>query len=251
MLVACPVLLWSGAPEARAWGADGHRIVAELAERQLQPKAAAEVRRLLSAEPGATMGSVASWADEVRTRADGKWHYVNLPPNAGCHYVAARDCRNGACVVSAIEREVRILGSRAPDDQRLMALKYVIHFVGDVHQPLHAGHGADKGGNTYQLQAFGRGTNLHALWDTGLLVHWPGGVHALEQAASTPIIGPATGSPQDWAEQSCRLMEQDWFYPQTRRVDDAYLSKAEPVVQRQLQLAGARLATALNQALGR
>ena len=156
LVLFCPLQAWG-------WGADGHRIIAELAERQLQPRTAAEVRRLLSLEPGATLGSVASWADQVRTEADARRHYVNMPPEVHCHYVAERDCPNGECVVGAIERQLAILKSKAPDDERLRALKYLVHFIGDVHQPLHAGHAADQGGNTFQLQAFGHGTNLHAL----------------------------------------------------------------------------------------
>ena len=254
-----------GTQAAWAWGEDAHRLVAEAAEMQLVPRAAAEVRRLLSAEPGASMGSVASWADEVRSREDAPWHYVNLPPRSGCQYNAPRDCPDGACVVGAIERQLQILGSGAADEQRLKALKYVIHFIGDIHQPLHAGYAEDKGGNTIQLQAFDKGTNLHALWDSGLVQNWPEGVGALRASVLGPatqaapatmaarasaVPAPASAGPAQWAEESCRLVEQPWFYPGQTVLDEAYAHRAQPIVQQRITMAAARLAAALNGVLG-
>ncbi len=154
--------------QALSWGSEGHQVIAKLAESQLTPKARDEVGRLLAAEPDATMASASTWADEHRNPATAPWHYVNFPRGV-CTYVGERDCPDGKCVVAAINKQVEILGSSAPDDKKLLALKYVIHFVGDVHQPLHAGYGDDRGGNSYQLQAFMRGSNLHAVWDTGLI----------------------------------------------------------------------------------
>ena len=243
------VLCWP--LQACGWGVDGHRIVAEIAEQQLQPRTAAEVQRLLSLETGATLGSVASWADRVRTEADARWHYVNLPPAANCHYVAERDCPKGECVVGAIERQVAILKSVAPDVERLRALKYLVHFIGDVHQPLHAGHAEDQGGNTFQLQAFGRGTNLHALWDTELLSNFPRGVNALQQAVAKSDPSGDLGNPTQWAEQSCRIVQQDWFYTRTHVLDQEYVTRAEPIVERQLRLAAARLAMLLDRVMER
>ena len=151
-----------------AWGAQGHQVVATIALARLSAPARAEVDRLLSLEPGATLASIATWADENRDPPTASWHYVNFPRNS-CRYDAKRDCPDGQCVVEAINRQAEVLASRAPDRERLLALKYVVHFVADVHQPLHAGHADDRGGNTYQLRAFGDGTNLHALWDFGLI----------------------------------------------------------------------------------
>jgi hypothetical protein len=237
-------------PNSHAWGSAAHRLIGELAESRLTPKAAAEVRRLLAAEPSATLGSVAPWADEHRSRVDAPWHYVNIPPAAGCQYQSKRDCPDGACVVEAIERQLNVLASKASDDQRLRALKYVIHLIGDVHQPLHAGRAEDKGGNTVQLQAFGRGTNLHALWDTGLVVNWPGGLLALQKGAEDQIkSADSSGTPQSWAEESCRLVEQNWFYPRRHTLEFDYQTKANPVIQQRISQAAARLAAELNRAL--
>lgn len=240
---------------ARAWGIDGHRLIGEFTQAQLSPSARAEVERLLSLEPGATLSSIANWADEHRTSADAPWHYVNLPRGQECRYDAARDCAQGQCVVSAIDRQAAILGSRAADLERLKALKYLVHFVGDVHQPLHAGFGDDRGGNTVQLQAYGRGTNLHALWDTALLVNWPGGVesltHEIESAVRSPVSAAARSAPDParWAEESCRIVEEAWFYPDRRKLEPDYAERAQRVARTRLILASRRLAELLNRVL--
>lgn len=153
---------------ALAWGSQGHQIVAALAQSQLTPAARKEVDRLLALEPGETLESISTWADEHRNPATAAWHYINFPRDS-CIYDASRDCPDGKCVVAAIEKQTEILASNAPDEKRLLALKYVVHLVADVHQPLHAGYMDDRGGNNYQLQAFMRGSNLHAVWDTGLI----------------------------------------------------------------------------------
>ncbi|MFG6464153.1 S1/P1 nuclease [Roseateles sp. DXS20W] len=89
-----------------------------------------------------------------------------------CTYRSSRDCRDGACVIEALMEQTLILRSSGTSpSERLVALKWVVHLVGDVHQPLHAGLAADKGGNGVQLRAFGKGSNLHALWDSGLIDH--------------------------------------------------------------------------------
>ena len=143
-------------------------VVANIAQAKLTSRTRAEVDRLLALEPGETLASISTWADEHRNPAAAPWHYVNFPRDS-CPYDTERDCPGGKCVVGAIERQLKVLSSDAPDDRKLLALKYVIHLMGDVHQPLHAGYLDDKGGNTYQLQAFMRGSNLHALWDAGLI----------------------------------------------------------------------------------
>lgn len=241
----------AAAQDAFAWGVDAHRLIAEQAERLLKPRAAAEVRRLLSAESGATMGAVASWADEVRTLKDARWHYVNFASQSGCRYEEERDCFDGNCVVAAIEKQAGVLGSSASDAEQLTALKYVIHLVADVHQPLHAGHADDRGGNLFQLQAYGRGTNLHSLWDSGIVVNWPGGLNQLEQAVGAGTLLSSAGPPARWAEESCRLVEEAWFYPDLRSVDEAYASRARLVTVDRLRLAAERLADLLNQRLDR
>jgi nuclease S1 len=208
----------AGLSSAHAWGAEGHRLIAEMAQMQLTPAAAAEVDRLLSHEPGATIVSVSTWADEKRSGATASLHYVNLP-EGDCNYRRHRDCTDGRCVVEAITAKLAILRSTAPDAERLSALKWVVHLVGDVHQPLHVGLASDKGGNLFQLRAFGRGSNLHAVWDGELIRRRVGGLNSLLQDAShANPIGSRTADPAQWARGSCIVRSTAGFYPDGRTV---------------------------------
>jgi hypothetical protein len=125
----------------------------------------------------------------------------------------------------------------------------VVHFVGDIHQPLHAGYSDDKGGNSFQVQAFERGTNLHALWDSGLIRNWHGGLQAL-QVEVMAKAADAGGNAQSWAEESCRIVDTPGFYPPTRKIEAEYAQQWNEVVRSQLSMAGRRLAAVLNASLG-
>ncbi len=151
---------------ALAWGTQGHQVVANLAQAQLSAKARGGVERLLALEPGQTLASISTWADEHRNPTTAAWHYINLPKDT-CRYDAERDCPDGQCVVAAIDKQLKVLASEGPDDKKLLALKYLVHLVADVHQPLHAGYRDDRGGNTYQLQAFGRASAAPQALRTG------------------------------------------------------------------------------------
>ncbi len=246
---------------ALGWGPHGHRIIGELAQHQLTPQAAAAVADLLRGEPEPTLAGVANWADDMRAsdpdfaRRTARWHYVNIH-SPDCNYVPARDCRDGNCVVAAIDAQLRVLGDRSlPRAERSQALKFVVHFVGDVHQPFHAGNRDDRGGNDYQVSYRGHGSNLHALWDNTILPRQaanPAGYAA--RLAATPVaatdarVGP--GSAQRWAEESCRTIDANALYPPTHVVGDDYLDTHRALAEQRLRLAGARLAAELNATLG-
>jgi hypothetical protein len=234
---------------AWSWGSEGHKVVALIAEAQLTAKARAEVERLLAVEPGQTMASISTWADEHRNPATGTWHYVNFP-RATCTYVAERECPEGKCVVGRIDKEVQVLASQDTDEKRLLALKYLVHFVADVHQPLHAGYADDRGGNQYQLQAFMRGSNLHALWDSGLIKN----LNEAPEAVASRLVRVSTTyaknnlSPANAAEESCKIVGLEGYYPE-RRVGQDYIDRFTPVMEHRLKIAGDRLAGILNRTL--
>ena len=234
---------------AIAWGSLGHQVIANIAYSQLGPKGRIEVDRLLALEPGATLVSISTWADEHRNPATAPWHYVNFP-RGNCKFEPARDCPDGRCVVGAIEKQVAILGSGVDDEKRLLALKYLVHFVGDVHQPLHAGYAEDRGGNSYQLQAFMKGSNLHAVWDSGLIRN----LNEDESVLSKRLLSkPSPTETAKWnaaqaAEESCQIVGQPGFYPD-RLVDTDYIEKFTPVMEARLVQAGRRLAALLNSIL--
>lgn len=270
ILSALLLLTLSG--QALAWSKQGHQLVGELAERELSPAAHAEVRRLLEGEPVPTLAGVSVWADEIRAESRGAgnelgkksspWHYVNFP-GEGCDYAPARDCPDGNCVIGAINAQAAILADRSrSDEDRRNALKFLVHFVGDAHQPMHAGFAHDRGGNNFQVQYRGRGkpegqgTNLHGVWDYWLLQS-AGLDNAayVERLLQSPVPADTTldaaNPPLEWTLESCRLIASEQAYPQGRRrnLGDNYLDTHRPTAERRLRQAGDRLARVINDAL--
>jgi len=235
------------APHAMAWGRDGHRIVAATAWFQLTPSARANVQELLNQEAGASLESISTWADETRSPATARWHFVNIDRGASCRYDAPRDCPGGQCVVVAIRNQTRLVQPGNTAQARLKALKYLVHLVADIHQPLHASFAEDKGGNLFQVQAFGKGSNLHSVWDSGLIDTGASGVPDLTASVLKSFpSGPVELEPERWAQESCALVSQPWFYPAKHRIDEHYVELAKPVVRERLATAARRLATLLN-----
>ncbi|WP_202967492.1 S1/P1 nuclease [Caenimonas sp. SL110] len=233
-----------------AFGNEGHQVVARLAVSQLTPQTKAKIDRLLALEPGSSLASISTWADDTKNRHTAPWHYVNFPREADCHYVKERDCPEGRCLVEAVNTQLKVLNSAsAPDQAKLIALKYVIHLVADLHQPLHAGFADDRGGNMYQVQFMGRGTNLHAVWDTGLLRGEGLEVEALVSLlGALPTPSEATElDPDRIAEESCRIASSEGFYP-ARKMSPEYVEWARATLRARLVLAGARLSGILNAA---
>lgn len=256
----CLLLSLSICAPASAWGPLGHRLVARLAEDELTPQARAQIALLLAGEQHPTLAGVANWADDLRAsdpdlgRRSARWHYVNLGEH-GCRYQRERDCPGGDCVVEAIRAQAALLANRSrPLEERRRALKFVVHFVGDVHQPLHAGYAHDKGGNDFQTHYRGKGGNLHRVWDSGLL-----GSAGLDEdawlrhlrAQPRPAREPAAAVPPSarWASQSCAIVTAPGFYPPQARLQDDYYAHYRPLAERQIRIAGRRLAQLLNTAL--
>ena len=248
ILVSALVASCLGAsPPAAAFGPEGHEVVALVAQASLTPQARARIDTVLALEPGATLASISSWADRQRDKTTAAWHYVNFPRGTDCVYVDVRDCPDGNCAVAALDAQAARLRT-ATGAEQLEALKYVVHFVADLHQPLHAGYADDRGGNTVQLQAFGIGTNLHALWDSGLIRHVDPDAQSLAASllARPPPGGSLAFAPAAWAGESCRIVGQPGFYPPDHQLPDDYAAIHEPVVLDRLWLAGWRLGALLN-----
>ena len=247
---------------AQAWGLLGHRLVALLAWDDLTPDTRRRIDALLQGEPDPTLAGIAGWADDLRKndpvlgRQSANWHFVNLGED-DCVYSQRRDCPGGNCVVEAIRAQTAILADPARTRaERLQALKFVVHFVGDAHQPLHAGYARDKGGNDAQINWNGRGTNLHTLWDSRMLLSTGRSEADHLQRLRTlprPALGASALPPPaaEWAEHSCRVATGPGVYPGRARLDQRYVDQHLPIVERQLRAGGTALAAVLNQALGR
>lgn len=263
-----------------AWAPLGHALVAELAQRHLDPKARAEVARLLAGEPNPTLAGIASWADELRYtdpdrfKATQRWHYLNAK-GGGCDFELTRDCPDGNCVVGAINKQLTILGDTSqPLEARRDALKFVVHLVGDEHQPMHAGNRTDSGGNRFQIslrtaippEAYARksyvdgvmGTNLHSVWDYYILASQrlplQGYASSLDHPPLRIPASPRLGEDTvlDWAEESCKLIDAKGLYPadDQHSMTNAYLDKMRPLAEERVRIGGTRLAQLLNQTIG-
>ena len=264
--LAAALLLTFATSSAFAWGPQGHKLVALVATDHLTPTAKKNVKALLGSE---TLSDVASWADAYRPleTQTGPWHYVDLPPS-GTTYDRDRDCptqpsvKLGApndkwrdCVVDRILFfESRLADTKLDPADRATALKYLVHFVGDIHQPFHAS-GVEKGGNGIPVTEFGSekcgayNCNLHSVWDSGLILHRKLDDDAYRKLLEAEIrkSKPDTGAndPALWAGQS-KVLSDAALVPKNGTIDEAYFQKEIPVVDRQLELAGLRLASVLN-----
>lgn len=268
---------------ALAWGYEGHKVVAAIARTYLTPAVRARVDALLAADTDTLephdMLSAATWADSWRRehRETEQWHFVDLelrtpdldaacfgrPPAA----VPASAGPAKACIVDRLAAfEAELKAPATPQAERIVALKYVLHLVGDIHQPLHASDNDDRGGNCVRLALGGpRTTNLHSYWDTGLIV--PMGTDPLAVAAT--LRGRITtaqkaawsrGDAKAWAWESFGVAKSVVFWPGAPAgcAQDAapvslpagYEAPAQAAVAVQLEKAGVRLAWVLNRALG-
>jgi hypothetical protein len=261
LLVVTGLAAMAAPRDADAWGKSGHRIVGELAEARLDPKARAAVAELLAGEAEPTLAGVSVWADQVREEApEYRWtvplHWVNFESGA-CSYAAPVNCRDDLCVVAAIERfSEQLADTWLPLAVRRDALKFVVHFVGDVHQPLHAGFAADRGGNDFQISIQREGWNLHSVWDSliidSLKLEWPEYRARVDQIPLTPEARAqaSIARPPTWAEESCQIVQRGDFYPPRHKITGKYLEAKRPLADQRLKLAGERLAALLNRVLG-
>ncbi|KAK3398426.1 S1/P1 nuclease [Sordaria brevicollis] len=171
--VVLPVVLQAAA--VSAWGKLGHATVASVAQQYLTPNTVKQVQAILSDNSTTYMGNIASWADSFRYEGGNEWstgfHFVNghdAPPPESCHLILPEDCPPEGCVVSAIGNYTeRVQKKNLTPEQRAQALKFIIHFLGDIAQPLHT-EAFGEGANNVTVTFKGYKTNLHAAWDTSI-----------------------------------------------------------------------------------
>jgi nuclease S1 len=251
---ACTLVVASSS--ALAWGPEGHRDIAVIAEKNLKPETLAAIKAMFG--PYDTLASMSTWADDVREEhpETGPWHYIDIPLMASSIDMN-RDCPQGNCVTAKIhEFEAVVKNKFADPGTRRDALKFLIHFIGDLHQPLHCEDNNDKGGNMVQVIFYGQPMNLHALWDSGILRREK--LYGLRLAAElnsriTPAekTAWARGGVEDWAMEGHALAVQVAYgklsHEATPILGDDYFNAALPVVELQIEKAGIRLANILNQ----
>jgi len=195
------------ATNALCWGREGHQIVVVIAESHLSATARERVRQILG--PDTSLAAVSTWADEIRpSRPEtAPWHYVDIPLNASAIDLT-RDCPKEDCVTAAISRFIAVLrDNTSSPDAKNEALKFVVHFEADLHQPLHCADDHDRGGNDVHVTFFGTNANLHSVWDTMLIEridsdpgHYANRLDANLKDSAIRVF--EQGTVEDWAVES-------------------------------------------------
>ena len=280
------------APPAWAWGPLAHKVIARMAQDRLSPAALAVLQQLRAQGSAAPfrvherdpayrfigrdldrffrterldLGLVGSWADGWRGRqpATAAWHFVDLPVEGPLDLAAVRRaCPHGDCVCGQVRVWADVLARRdRPANERLRALFFLVHLVGDLHQPLHCATRQDKGGNRTRVDFFGRDLSLHEVWDSDLLEHGHAGALRLQRRLEAGITARdayawARGTPEDWALESAVLAREVAYGalpggPTPLRLGRDYQARALPVAWGQMQKAAVRLAWILNRCLPR
>jgi hypothetical protein len=254
-----------GVGPAYAWGDEGHKVVCEIAIGQVKPSTRSAILELIKADGEFnTFADSCIWPDHPRKRA--LEHFINLSRDVTS---LSNDCGvSSPCVVTAIAKDFAVLSDKgAPQDQRAQSLKFLGHWVGDIHQPLHVSFEDDRGGN--EIQVTGECTsNLHSAWDTCLVKAAVG--ENIQDAAASLMNSIAAAQAQEWRQSDPKQWANESFKitesVQTKycvmhgnscdppsgsvRIDQVYLDANAPIVKEQLQKAGVRLADLLDKALG-
>lgn len=238
-----------------AWGQKGHDVTAYIAEQHLTPAARHAVDSLLQ---GRSMVYWANWLDNASYTPDyaytKTWHYKNI--DEGIKYADMPLNPKGDVVRAVNEQVNKLRDSLLTRDQAALALKILIHCVGDMHQPMHMGHLSDLGGNKTKLRFFDNETNLHSLWDGSL----PEAAHKwsytewqqqLDRLTPEEVAVVVQGSPVDWAQDTHRLASQCYVYFQPgSKVMYNDIARWAPTIEQQLLRGGLRLAALLNAIYG-
>lgn len=237
-----------------AWGSVGHRAIAEIAYNHLNKSTKKEITKLLGND---YIPLYANWADEVKSAQDslkpiGKIpHYVNMEANETFEMVKG----NGITTVyTAFEEQLAILSDvNKSTDERGIALKLLIHFIADMHQPMHCARPDDRGGNNIKVTWFGTPTNLHRVWDTNLIEYTKLSYTELAvfstSAKGKEISAIATATPEQWLNESKLIADDIYANIGNSKYYYSYPYKYLDTVYTQIEKAGIRLAQTLNQAL--
>lgn len=236
---------------AFAWGQTGHRVTGAIAEPLLSRKASRAIRAIIGSE---TLAEASTWPDEMRSSPEefwqttaSPWHYVTVPP--GQTYAQVGAPSEGDAVTALRQFAATLRNRNAPLAERQLALRFTVHIIGDLHQPLHVGNGADRGGNDVRVSFFGDRTSLHAVWDSGLIdrrqlsyTEW----NAWLSRHITPQLRREWSNPDPlvWIAESATI--RDTIYPAGDTLGYDYVFQHRQTVDTRLMQGGVRIAAYLN-----
>ena len=232
------------------WGQNGHRATGEIAENYLKKKAKRKIDKLLK---GQSLAFVSTYADEIKSdraySAYYPWHYVNMDLDQS--YAEASKNPKGD-LVTGITKCIEVLkDGESSFEDKSFHLKMLVHFVGDLHQPMHIGQKEDKGGDSVKVQWFGKGTNLHAVWDTKMIEYWNMSYLELAESAQDlskkQIKAIEVGTLVDWVDEIHEVTKKVYKSAAVgENLRYRYSYEHFDTVREQLQRGGIRLAKILN-----
>ncbi|NMM39841.1 S1/P1 nuclease [Pseudoalteromonas arctica] len=255
LISASSVILLFTSNNVFAWGQNGHRIVAQVANSHLTP---ATVRALAPLLEGESLPQIATWADEMRSapgefwqEKSSRWHYINADAatlnNPPSHHSSKESVSN---ILDALLFNIAVLkDTNSSIDAKRFSLRFVVHLVGDSHQPFHAGRKGDRGGNNISVIFFGQDTNLHSLWDSKLIENENLSYTEFADFINTDnkllIAKYLHSSPVEWLQESHNIANSIYNKHETK-ISYQYIYKNMPIIKTRLQQSGIRLAGLLN-----
>lgn len=243
-----------------AWGLTGHRVVAEIAQHHLSSRAERKIKKLLGNEK---LAYYANWPDFIKSDTTGiyketsAWHYVNVNPQKNFQQfkdsLTAQTGPNLYTQIKALSDQIK--DKKVPDAQKRTALIFLIHLVGDLHQPMHVGRAGDLGGNKINVTYFGQNSNLHSVWDSKLIdsqqYSYTEFADVLDRKTKAEDEQIQSGSLEEWLYDSHKIANSVYFHtPANSKLSYDYNYRFEPTVERQLLYGGLRLAKVLNDIFG-
>ena len=234
-----------------SWGATGHRVVGELAAQRIKKRTAKKINELLD---GVSLAQISTYADDIKSDSHfseySPWHYANIKQDET--YISSVKNEKGD-IVFAIEKCIQVIQSSSSSrDDKQFHLKLLIHFVGDIHQPMHLGNLDDRGGNDIKIKWFGRNSNLHRLWDSDMIDNY--GMSYSELAINLPNYSEdnlnkiAKAPLMEWVNESQELAKKLYYtLPKNTNLGYRYLYDHFDTVRFQLLKGGVRLAALLDQ----
>ena len=233
-----------------AWGQTGHRVSGAIATKYLSEEAKSEISKIL---PNESLAEASTWADEMRSNQDKYWqktassyHYVTVPKGE----VYKKAPKRGDSVSALKKFRKVLLDKKASLEEKQLALRFTIHLIGDLHQPMHAGDGTDRGGNDRKLTFFWEESNLHRVWDSGMIdqkklsyTEWTSWLD--EKISPKQLTQWQETDPLVWIHESTKI--RDKVYPESDSISYQYLYDHVPTMKLRLQQAGIRISAYLNE----
>jgi len=236
-----------------AWGAIGHRVIGLIAEQHLTPKARKNIERLLKNE---SLAEVSNYMDFIRAVKENKhmdpWHYMTIPD--GKTYAEAGTPEEGDVYVTINRLMEELTTKQFSDKDEAFALKCLIHLIGDVHQPLHVGKEGDRGGNKVEVEFFWEKSNLHSVWDSGIIdgqkYSYTEYAEWINHPTDNQIKEWQAATIMDWVTESVNCRAQVYDLPENKEINYKYVYDNLDLVNKRLLQAGVRLAGVLNKIYG-